>query len=90
MTNPAVCHDKVVNQQFVACSGSPHDDESSHQLENIQGSLYCKQVMLLENIQGSLYCKQVMLLENIQGSLYCKQCSFIQLVYGLQILATVN
>ena len=30
VTNPAVCHDKVVNQQFVACSGSPHDDESSH------------------------------------------------------------
>ena len=30
VTNPAVCHDKVVNQQFAACSGSPHDDESSH------------------------------------------------------------
>ena len=29
VTNPAVCHDKVVNQQFAACSGSPHDDESS-------------------------------------------------------------
>ena len=28
MTNPAVCHDKVVNQQFAACSGSPHDDAS--------------------------------------------------------------
>ena len=21
-----MCHDKVVNQQFDACSGSPHDD----------------------------------------------------------------
>ena len=30
VTHPAVCHDKVVNQQFAACSGSPHDDESSH------------------------------------------------------------
>ena len=30
VTSPAVCHDKVVNQRFVACSGSPHDDESSH------------------------------------------------------------
>ena len=29
MTNLAVCHDKVVNQQFAACSGLPHDDESS-------------------------------------------------------------
>ena len=29
MTNPAVCHDKVVNQQLAACSGSPHDDEYS-------------------------------------------------------------
>ena len=26
VTHPAVCHDKVVNQQFAACSGSPHDD----------------------------------------------------------------
>ena len=26
-TNSAVCHDKVVNQQFAACSGSPHDDD---------------------------------------------------------------
>ena len=25
VTNPAVCHDKVVNQQFAACSGSPCD-----------------------------------------------------------------
>ena len=23
VTNPAVCHDKIVNQQFAACSGSP-------------------------------------------------------------------
>ena len=30
VTNPAVCHDKAVNQQFAACSGSPHDDESSN------------------------------------------------------------
>ena len=26
VTCPAVCHDEVVNQQFAACSGSPHDD----------------------------------------------------------------
>ena len=26
VTHPAVCYDKVVNQQFAACSGSPHDD----------------------------------------------------------------
>ena len=24
--------DKLLNQQFAACSGLPHDDESSHQL----------------------------------------------------------
>ena len=30
MTNLAVCHDRVVKQHFAACSGSPHDDESSH------------------------------------------------------------
>ena len=26
VTHPVVCFDKVVNQQFAACSGSPHDD----------------------------------------------------------------
>ena len=26
----AVCHDKLVSQQFAAHSGLPHDDESSH------------------------------------------------------------
>ena len=29
LDSPAVCHDKLVNQQFAACSGSPHNDESS-------------------------------------------------------------
>ena len=28
MTNSAVCHNKVVNQQFTACSGSSHDDNN--------------------------------------------------------------
>ena len=28
VTHPAVCHDKVVNQQFAASSGSPHDDDN--------------------------------------------------------------
>ena len=28
VTHPAVWHDKVVNQQFAACSGSPHDDDN--------------------------------------------------------------
>ena len=27
MTTPAVCHDKLVNQQLAAGLGSPHDDE---------------------------------------------------------------
>ena len=26
VTHPVVCHDQVVNQQFVPCSGSPNDD----------------------------------------------------------------
>ena len=26
VTHPAVYHNEVVNQQFAACSGSPHDD----------------------------------------------------------------
>ena len=27
MTNPAVCHDKLVNQQLAAGLGPPNDDE---------------------------------------------------------------
>ena len=27
VTNPAVCHDKLLNQQFAACAGSPYDDK---------------------------------------------------------------
>ena len=29
LINAALCNDKLVNQ-FAACSGSPHDDKSSH------------------------------------------------------------
>ena len=29
VTNPAVCHDKVVNQQCAVYSGLPHNDDSS-------------------------------------------------------------
>ena len=34
VTHPVVCHDKVVNQQFAACSGSPHDDDN-HLTSNV-------------------------------------------------------
>ena len=35
VTNPVVCHDKLVNQQFAASSGLLHDGESSYK--------YCQQ-----------------------------------------------
>ena len=39
VTHPAVCHDKVVNQQFAACSGLPHDDNHLTSIRESVGSL---------------------------------------------------
>ena len=45
VTNPAVCHDKFINKQLAACSGSPSDDESSDKLMLLYGSSGCSQVI---------------------------------------------
>ena len=54
VTNPAACHDKVVNQQFAACSGSPHDDNHLTSLVNV---VIVMPLIPKWPISGSLYYK---------------------------------
>ena len=48
VTHPAVCHDKVVNQQFAACSGSPHDD--NHLTSDMKYAVYRQMLKTIQKL----------------------------------------
>ena len=44
VTDPALCHGKLVSQQFAAHSGSSHDDESSDLFNHFYYTTQCIQL----------------------------------------------